>query len=95
MGDQALGEQALHVGAAGEGGALVLPELFVVGAHQLVQLADVAGLGVPRVALEWALGVSHGAHHLLLDCLWITQDVDRVADRLAHLLLAVGAQNYW
>ena len=57
VGDQALGEEALHVGTAGEGGALVLPELFVVGAHQLVQLADVACLGVPRVALEWALGV--------------------------------------
>jgi len=59
VGDQALGEEALHVGAAGGGGALVLPELFVVGAYQLVQLADVAGLGVTWVALEWALGVGH------------------------------------
>ena len=65
VGDQALGEEALHVGAAGEGGALVLPEVFVVGAHQLVELADVAGLGVPRVALERAFGVGHRAHHLL------------------------------
>ena len=48
MGDQALDQQALHVGAAGKGSALVLPELFVVGAHQLLQLADVAGLGVPQ-----------------------------------------------
>jgi hypothetical protein len=94
VGDQALGQQALHVGAAGEGVALVLPELFVVGAHQLVQLADVAGVGVPRVALEWALGVGHGAHHLLGNHGGVTQDVDGVADRLAHLLLAVGAQHY-
>ena len=94
VGDQALGQQALHVGAAGEGGALVLPELFVVGAYQLVQLADVAGLGVSGVALEWALGVGHRAHHLLGDDGGITQDVDGVADRLAHLLLAVGAQNH-
>ena len=94
MGDQALGEEALHVGAAGEGGALVLPELFVVGAHQLVQLAHIAGLGVPRVAPEWALGVGHGAHHLLGDYGRVTQDVDGVAERLAHLLLTVGTEHH-
>ena len=94
MGDQALGEEALHVGAAGESGALVLPELFVVGAYQLVQLADVAGLGVPRIALEWSLGVGHRAHHLLGNDGGVAQDVDGVADRLAHLLLAVGAQHH-
>ena len=41
VGDQALGEEALHVGAPGGGGALVLPELFVVGAHQLASQGDV------------------------------------------------------
>ena len=57
VGGEAFGEEALHVGAAGGGSALVLPELFVVGAHELVQLADVAGFGVSGVALEWALRV--------------------------------------
>ena len=47
--NEAIGECALQVGAAGGGVALGLPEFFVIRVDELVQLADVAGLGVSRV----------------------------------------------
>ena len=49
VGGEAFGEGALQVGAAGGGVALGRPELLVVGVDELVQLADVARLGVSGV----------------------------------------------
>ncbi len=83
--DDPVGEQALRIDAAGPGGPLAVPDLFVVVAERAVELADVADLRPARVRSEDALGVGDHRHDLLPDHIIRREDVDGVAERLAHL----------
>ena len=93
MPDDPIGQDALHVDAAGPGRPLALPELLEVGAEEAVELADVADLGPAGVGAQDPLRVGDHRHDLLPDQLGLAEDVDRVADRLAHLADAVGAED--
>src|SRR6478672_277882 len=92
-GDDPSGEDLLHVNAAGPCRSLAVPQLLVILAEVGLELADVADLGPARVAPQDPPGVGDHRHDLLADDLLGREDVDGIADRLAHLPDAVGAED--
>ena len=91
--DDPVGEDLLHVDAAGPRRPLALPQRLVVVAERALELADVADLGPARVGAQDPLRVGDHRHDLLADDLGRGEDVDGVADRLRHLPDAVGAEH--
>ncbi|MGA7311496.1 MAG: hypothetical protein WBX05_21375, partial [Pseudolabrys sp.] len=91
--DDPLGQQLLGVDAAGPRRPLAVPDVLVVVAEEAVELADVADLGAARVSPQDPLRVGDHRHDLAPDDVGLSEDVDRVADRLAHLPYPVGAQH--
>src|SRR4029078_6292798 len=83
--DNAVGEDALVVHAAGPSGPLAVPQLLVVLAEEALELADVADLRSARVRPEAPLRVGDHRHDLAADQVLGTEDVDGVPDGLAHL----------
>ena len=91
--DDPLREQLLRVDAAGPGGSLAVPDLLEVVPEEAVELAHVADLGAARIGAQDALRVGDHAHDLPGDDLGRREDVDGVAERLAHLPDAVRAED--
>src|SRR4249920_1103634 len=92
-GDDPPGEDLLHVDATGPRRPFALPQVLVVVAEVGLELADVADLGSARVAPKDPLRVGDHRHDLLADDLLRREDVDGIADRLAHLPDAVRAED--
>src|SRR6185369_3121878 len=91
---QALEQQLFRVYAAGSGRSFTVPDRFeVVWADEAVQLADVAHLGPAGLDAQHTLRVRDHRHDLLSQVSLVSKDVDGVADRLAHLVDAVRAQD--
>src|SRR6476646_6016702 len=91
--DDPVGQQLLGVDAPGPRGPLALPDLVVVVPEEPVELAHVADFWPARIGSQDALGVGDHRHDLAPDHLIAREDVDRVAERLAHLADAVRAQD--
>ena len=85
-GDDPVRQQLLGIDAAGPGGPLAVLDLLPVRAEEAVELADVAHLGAARVGPQDPLRVRDHGHDLLADHRRIGEHLDRVAERLAHLL---------
>src|SRR5207302_8264193 len=92
--DDPLGQDLLLLEAAHLRLPAELPVVLpVVRKEDLVERIHVAALGMPWLGLVYTLGVGDHRQHLLADDLRLSRHPDDVAQRLRHLLLAVGAQD--